>query len=188
MAGENGHFSLDVAKGDVLVCSFVGFATKEVIVGDSDLIEVLLTEQSYLLEPGAFRDKYKGKLMPPPPPPKRGNEKMLPSPPSPSSVSGKAEFYVVETMPEYKGGMERYFASLYTLVTQIGKEKGLSGLVKVEFTVNHKGEVVQVRPLDNYDSPEALEATRIVRKLDEWNPGKQRGKAVICKLVVPVEF
>ncbi len=97
-------------------------------------------------------------------------------------------FDVVETMPEYNGGMETYFASLYTLAAQIGKEQSLAGLVNVEFTVNHKGEVVQVHPLDKIETREAVEATRIVRELSNWKPGKQRGKAVLCKLVVPVEF
>lgn len=189
VSDEDGRFSLPVSNGDILVFSFVGFETREVLANDTKNLDVLMKEQAYRLEPGQFRSKYKGKLTPPPPPPvSDDNSKMIPPPPPSPPSSDESEFYVVETMPEYKGGMEMYFASLYTLAARIGKEQDLAGHVNVEFTVNNKGEVVQVHPLDKIDSREALEATRIVRELNNWKPGKQRGKAVFCKLVVPVEF
>ena len=156
VTGRYGDFSMDVANGDVLVISFVGFETQEVLVDEMKRIEVLMKNQSYLLEPGSFRDKYKGIITPPTV--SADKAKMVPPPPP----SDEPSFYVVETMPEYKGGMERYFASLYTLAAQIGKEKNLLGLVKVEFIVDVKGKPIQARPLDHVDSREALEATGIV--------------------------
>ncbi|HWY36576.1 MAG TPA: carboxypeptidase-like regulatory domain-containing protein, partial [Nitrosopumilaceae archaeon] len=40
---NEGFFSIDAKKGDILVFSFVGFQTKEVIVGDESTINVVLT-------------------------------------------------------------------------------------------------------------------------------------------------
>ena len=40
----DGNYSIEASSGDVLVISFVGFATQEIAVGDQDQINVTLAE------------------------------------------------------------------------------------------------------------------------------------------------
>lgn len=99
-------------------------------------------------------------------------------------------FLIVEEMPVFPGGAEaltKYLASSvkYPVVAQ---ENGIQGRVFVQFVVNQKGEVTDVkvsRPVDpNLDK----EAIRVVQSMPKWAPGKQRGKAVKVSYTVPINF
>ncbi len=46
----DGNFSIEANKGDVLVFSFIGMATKSITVGDSNTIDVVLTESEASLD------------------------------------------------------------------------------------------------------------------------------------------
>lgn len=187
---RNGEFKLDVSKGDILVFSFVGFRTKELVVNSDKELVVAMGPTSYELDPSPYRAEFKGKVVPPPPPPPpvKAKKSVTPPPPPPPKTEGKPEFYVVEELPSYQGGMEGYMANLYTRIALAKEKKDLSGIVKVKFVVDTKGNVKDVAALTELNSKEAKEAEQIIAALSEWKPGKQRGKAVNCSLIVPVEF
>ncbi|MBS2212026.1 carboxypeptidase-like regulatory domain-containing protein [Carboxylicivirga mesophila] len=189
VADMEGYFELELNKEDIIVFSFVGFETKEVVPQMGEEIKVVLTRTAYQLDPSPYRGKYKGKMVPPPPPPKAAKSKaMVPPPPPPPPGDDKPVFYVVEDMPSYKGGMEAYFANLYTSITQVKSKANLSGTINVQFTVNAKGGISDVKALNRGNKDEARHAVEIVSALKNWQPGVQRGKAVSTTLVVPVEF
>jgi len=48
--GTNGEFSINAKKGDILVASFVSYERQEVIVGDQNVINIILRESSSALE------------------------------------------------------------------------------------------------------------------------------------------
>ncbi|WP_430813622.1 M56 family metallopeptidase [Carboxylicivirga sp. RSCT41] len=189
VADRDGRFELELTKDDVIVFSFVGFETRELVPEKGKEISVILKNSAYELDPSAYRARYKNKVTPPPPPPvKKEKEMVPPPPPPPPTKDGKPVFYVVEEMPSYKGGMDGYFANLYTRIEQEKKAKKLSGTVKVQFTVSHKGGITQTKALERWDDKEAAIAVKIVSELKDWKPGVQRGKPVSTTLVVPVEF
>ncbi|WP_289054229.1 M56 family metallopeptidase [Carboxylicivirga marina] len=181
-----GVFELEVANGEELVFSFVGFESKVVKVENRENIVVGLNTISYELNPTAYRKKFKGKITPSSP--LKAKEKLPPPPPPPPKEDGKPVFYVVEDMPSYKGGMENYFAKLYTRIGQEKKKGNLSGTVRVQFVVDANGGVSKAKALNRRGEDEEKYAVKIVSGLKDWSPGKQRGKPVSTTLVVPVEF
>lgn len=99
-------------------------------------------------------------------------------------------FEVVEHMPEYPGGQNallKFFTQNIKYPVE-AQEAGTQGRVIVQFIVDSDGKVkepVIVRSV----SPELdAEALRVVSKMPEWIPGKQRGKPVRVKYTVPVMF
>ena len=189
----DGVFTIEALENDILVFSCVGFKTEERKVEEGkEIINVALKTTSYAIDPGPFRERYRGKITPPPPPPppapkSEKKEVAPPPPPPPSTEDDEPIFFIVEDLPKYNGGIETYAAALYSSITIAKEKQKLNGTVKVKFVVNAKGDVVNVSALDK-KGKEAEVAENIVARLNNWIPGKQRGKPIACTMVVPVEF
>jgi protein TonB len=65
---------------------------------------------------------------------------------------------------------------------------GVEGRVFVEFVVNRDGSIVDVRSIKGIGAGCDEEAVRIVQSAPAWKPGKQRGKPVRQKMVIPIIF
>ena len=50
ITNPNGRFTIQAAKGEVLEFSYIGYATKSVVVGDGNVIDVLLKEDYQALD------------------------------------------------------------------------------------------------------------------------------------------
>ncbi len=99
-------------------------------------------------------------------------------------------FYVVEDMPEYPGGvnaMRKYIAT-HIVYPEIAKENGITGKVYVQFVVNQRGKIEQVKVVRGVDPSLDKEAVRVIKSLPIWKPGKQRGKPVKVSYTVPINF
>ena len=99
-------------------------------------------------------------------------------------------FFIVENMPEFPGGelaMRKYLAE-HTQYPEIAKENGLSGKVFVQFVINQKGEIENVKIARGVDPALDKEAIRVVQSLPKWKPGSQRGKPVRVSFTVPINF
>ncbi|MBN2165040.1 MAG: energy transducer TonB [Marinilabiliaceae bacterium] len=98
-------------------------------------------------------------------------------------------FFVVEEMPEFPGGnaaLNKYLASVkYPIIAQ---ENGIQGRVYVQFVVNAKGEVENVKIARGVDPNLDKAALNQVLNMPKWKPGKQRGKAVKVSYTVPINF
>lgn len=91
-------------------------------------------------------------------------------------------------MPNYPGGyysMQDYFSKMQQKIAQ---EKGTKGKAKVLFTVNAKGKVCDIKIVEKENEGTARGAVLLVSGMPDWTPGKQRGKAVPVKYLLPVEF
>jgi len=188
-----GRFKLETDENTTLEISCVSFMTVQVKPEEGKEIVVALKPTSYAIDLESFKKRYKGKITPPPPPPppapKREKKEVAPPPPPPppASENDKPVFFIVEDLPKYNGGIEVYAAALYSNITQAKEKQELSGVVKVKFVVNAKGDVVDVNAIGK-KGKEAEVAEKIVARLNNWIPGKQRGKPIACTMVVPVEF
>lgn len=98
-------------------------------------------------------------------------------------------FEVVEEQPEPEGGMEAFYKF-------VGKElrypaqanrMGVEGRVFVQFVVDEKGNVSEVKAVKGIGAGCDEEAVRVI-KLTKWKPGKQRGRAVKVRMIMPVMF
>jgi len=97
---------------------------------------------------------------------------------------------VVEEMPEFPGGQEKMLAFLSKSIkypTQaIRAEK--QGRVYVSFVVGSNGELTNFEVARGVGFGLDEEALRATKLMPNWKPGKQGGRAVKVKCVVPVEF
>lgn len=210
----DGKFELEVPEKASILLSFVG---KKTLVDNYNGIT------SGVEKDGVFYKKYKmqdaviliGNDVPPPPPPKVKKEDVPPPPPPPSPLKkGDKEqevFYIVEDMPQFPGGQKALQEYITKMQQKLSQEKDIKGKVMVEFTVNGKGKVSDIKilalddPKIKYSEDEKGNikdaefngkrnpkvenaAVEIVKKMPDWTPGKQRGKPVSVKYLLPIEF
>ncbi len=99
-------------------------------------------------------------------------------------------FSVVEESAEPKGGMPAFYKYVGDKIKYPAQARrmGVEGRVFVEFVVNRDGSIVDVRSIKGIGAGCDEEAVRIVQSAPAWKPGKQRGKAVRQKMVIPIIF
>ena len=75
---------------------------------------------------------------------------------------------------------------------QIAQENGIQGNVTIEFVVDEKGKIGRFKVLQSPDPILSDAAIKTLEKANSlkrgWKPGKQRGKAVKQKFILPVSF
>jgi len=92
---------------------------------------------------------------------------------------------VPEEFPSPIGGLEAIHSKVS--YTEIARRVGIEGTVYIEAKINKNGKVVDaivLKGLGGGLDEEALDAV----KTTEFFPGKQRGKPVNVKLIIPVKF
>ena len=114
--------------------------------------------------------------------------KDVPPPPPPPASSEKEVFFIVEDMPKYPGGFEALNEYIGKMQKKIAVSKKVKGTAKVAFTVNAKGQVNDIKVVEKDNDGAAKGAFMIAKEMKDWKPGKQRGKAVPVKYLLPVEF
>ena len=99
-------------------------------------------------------------------------------------------YMVVEDQPEPEGGMKAF----YKYVTENlnypteARQKGIEGKVFVQFVVDKDGSLSEVKAIKGIGSGCDEEAVRVIAESPVWNPGKQRGKSVKVRMVMPINF
>ena len=113
-----------------------------------------------------------------------------PPPPAPKPEVSNKVFDVVEEMPHFPGGAAalQAFLSSNTKYPVVAQENGVQGRVIVSFVVERDGSITDVRVVRSVDPSLDREATRVVKSMPRWSPGKQNGSAVRVKYTVPVVF
>ena len=99
-------------------------------------------------------------------------------------------FDVVEQMPQFPGGDAALFEYLSTHIKYptIAEENGVQGRVIVTFVVERDGSITDVKVVKSVDPSLDKEASRVVKGMPKWIPGKQNGAPVRVKYTVPVTF
>lgn len=110
--------------------------------------------------------------------------------PEPEGEEADTIFEVVETAPTPTGGLEQWNAYLRKnfKYPHQAKRMGVEGTVYVSFVVNTDGSIQDVGILRGIGAGCDEEAMRVVRMAPNWNPGKQRGRAVRVKMSLPIRF
>lgn len=112
-----------------------------------------------------------------------------PEPPKEEAVENKV-FDVVEQMPSFPGGNGALMSWLNKNIhyPAVAEENGIQGRVVVSFVVERNGSITDVNVVRSVDPSLDREATRVVKSMPNWIPGKQNGSAVRVKYNVPVTF
>jgi protein TonB len=99
-------------------------------------------------------------------------------------------FSVVEESAAPKGGMQAFYKYVGEKLKYPAQARrmGTEGRVFVEFVVNRDGSIVDVKVVRGIGAGCDEEAIRVVQSAPSWSPGKQRGKPVRQKMVIPINF
>jgi protein TonB len=99
-------------------------------------------------------------------------------------------FLVVEEPASPKGGMQAFYKYVQEKMKYPAQARrmGVEGKVFVEFVVNRDGSIQDVKVVKGIGAGCDEEAVRVVASAPPWNPGKQRGKPVRSRFVVPITF
>ena len=99
-------------------------------------------------------------------------------------------FEVVEESPSFPGGVAKLyeFLSKQLRYPEMAKENGIQGKVFVQFVVCKDGSIKDVKVIKSIHNILDKEASRVVKRMPKWSPGKQRGKAVNTKFTLPIKF
>jgi len=100
-------------------------------------------------------------------------------------------FIVVEDPPKFQGGginaFRKYVQENANYPT-VASENGIEGKVYINFVINRDGSISDINIVRSVDPVLDKEAKSVVATAPDWEPGKQRGKAVRVKYTIPVVF
>ena len=93
-------------------------------------------------------------------------------------------------MPSFPGGKEALMQYLAGNVKypKDAYEQKIGGRVLVQFVIEKDGSISDVEIARGVFPSLDEEAIRVIKGMPRWNPGKQNGKAVRVKYVLPVSF
>jgi protein TonB len=95
---------------------------------------------------------------------------------------------VMPSFPEGEDGLARYL-SRNIRYPHIAAENGIEGIVVVQFVVDYEGNIKDVKvatPKKGGGLEE--EATRVIKAMPKWKPGRQNGRYVSVLYSIPVNF
>ncbi len=103
----------------------------------------------------------------------------------------EATFFVIEEMPQFQGKDVAYFQKYIQKKVNYPKEaaeSNITGNVYVEFTIDEKGKLIDIRILRSPDDLLSNEVIRVLKESPDWTPGKQSGKTVAVKQTIVIKF
>lgn len=102
-------------------------------------------------------------------------------------------YYECDTKPTFLGSNDpsvfmKKWVYVYMKYPQEAVKKGTQGRVLVDFIIDQKGKVRDVKVLKGVDPLLDAEAVKVIEASPDWKPGRVRGEKVDTELSVYVEF
>jgi len=99
-------------------------------------------------------------------------------------------FTIVEDQPTPNGGMAAFYqyVSKKLKYPAQARRMGIEGKVFVQFVVDKDGTLTEVQAVKGIGAGCDEEAVRVIEGAPKWNPGKQRGRAVKVRMILPITF
>ena len=99
-------------------------------------------------------------------------------------------FTIVEEQPSPVGGMKAFYDYVFDNLNYPPRaaRMGIEGRVFVEFIVERDGSLTDVKVAKGIGGGCDEEAVRVISEAPKWNPGKQRGRAVRVRMIMPIVF
>jgi periplasmic protein TonB len=99
-------------------------------------------------------------------------------------------FIVVEQTAVPQGGLEGFYKYVNSVIKYPAQARRMQieGRVFVEFVVDRSGNITDVVAVKGIGAGCDEEAIRVVKNSPPWIPGKQRGKPVRQRMVLPITF
>lgn len=106
------------------------------------------------------------------------------------SPDGNGVYQVCEVLPEFPGGMTacmQFLAKNIKYPVDCMKE-GIQGRVIIQFVVDKDGSIRDTKVVRSIHPSLDKEALRVANLMPKWKPGTVEGKAVKCRLTIPMMF
>jgi len=105
----------------------------------------------------------------------------------------KKSFYTpneVEKQASFPGGMDKLMEYLKNNIQYPAecREKGIQGIVLVQFEITRKGKIVNAKVLFPVDPDLDAESIRVISKMPKWEPAEIKGKKVNSMYQIPINF
>ena len=99
-------------------------------------------------------------------------------------------FTIVEDQPQPKGGMAAFYEYIGKKLKYPAQARrmGIEGKVFVEFVVDKDGTITNVKAIKGIGAGCDEEAIRVIQSSPKWNAGKQRGRPVKVRMILPITF
>lgn len=111
--------------------------------------------------------------------------------PTPSASEDDTPFLVAEEMPLFQGKDLNTFRTWVQSQIRYPAEalkRGIEGRVVLSFIVERDGSVSTIELLQSPDRILSEEARRVVSSSPKWTPGRQNGRLVRVRYMLPVDF
>jgi protein TonB len=95
-----------------------------------------------------------------------------------------------DLMPSFGAGEKELLEYLAKNIKypEIALKNGISGTVVIQFIVDKSGQIKDIVVLRGIGGGCEEEALRVIRQMPSWTPGKQKGKPVNVRFILPVRF
>ena len=124
--------------------------------------------------------------------PDLGDIKVIDMPDIPDEVVDNTPIIAdwVEQMPEPEGGMSKFYeyVSKNIRYPSLARKMGVEGRVTVQFVVDERGNITDAKIAEGIGAGCDEEVLRILKKAPKWKPGKQRGREVKVRMLIPINF
>lgn len=99
-------------------------------------------------------------------------------------------FIVVDQQPEFEGGYEAMmdFIKSNMIYPSNARRMQIEGTVHVSFVVSKTGTISEVKVLRGIMTECDKEAVRVIEMMPPWKPGKQNGRPVNVRFILPLKF
>jgi len=99
-------------------------------------------------------------------------------------------FTIVEDQPAPIGGMAAFYEYIGKKLKYPAQARrmGIEGKVFVEFVVDKDGSITSVKAIKGIGAGCDEEAIRVIQAAPKWKPGKQRGRPVKVRMILPITF
>ncbi|MFY0607273.1 MAG: energy transducer TonB [Cyclobacteriaceae bacterium] len=99
-------------------------------------------------------------------------------------------FTIVEDQPEFPGGMAAFYKFVGDNMDYPSQARrmGIEGRVYVQFVVDKDGTVTEVKAVKGIGAGCDEEAEKVLKMSPKFKPGKQRGRSVKVRMVLPIIF
>ncbi|MDW3212218.1 MAG: energy transducer TonB [Reichenbachiella sp.] len=99
-------------------------------------------------------------------------------------------FDIVETQPEPLGGLIAFYKHVAKKMKYPNQARrmGVEGKVYVQFVIDKSGKLTDVHAIKGIGAGCDEEAVRVIKNSPDWSPGKQRGRPVKVRMILPITF
>ena len=109
---------------------------------------------------------------------------------APAEEKAEEIFTIVEDQPTPEGGMQAFYQYVQKNLKYPAQARrmGIEGKVFVQFVVDKDGSITDVKAVKGIGAGCDEEAVRVLQGSPKWKPGKQRGRPVKVRMILPITF